>query len=205
MQAVHDDEQSAILRALDRISSILVPGETIEAYAVQRRIFAMKRRRDIVIATTGRLILMRRGFFGGYSIQDVRWQDVKDARIKVGILGADITLEALSAPDMAVSGEEKKTLVYTGLRKEEAQAVYRVCQAQEQAWREKRRLRELEELRAKSGGFDMGSARTAVPSPTSGAGDDSVARLQRAKEMLEKGLIADSEYETIKARIVGSL
>jgi hypothetical protein len=32
-----------------------------------------------------------------------------------------------------------------------------------------------------------------------------VARLQRAKEMLEKGLIADSEYETIKARIVGSL
>jgi Bacterial PH domain len=204
MKAVHDDEQSAILRALDRISSILVPGETVEAYAVQRRIFAMKRRRDIVIATTGRLILMRRGFFGGFSIQDVRWQDVKDARITVGILGADIMLEALSAPDIAVAGE-KQTLVYTGLRKEEAQAVYRVCQAQEQAWREKRRLRELEELRAKSGGFDMGSARSAAPSPTPGAGDDSVARLQRAKEMLEKGLIADSEYETIKARIVGSL
>jgi hypothetical protein len=204
MQSVHDDEQSAILRALDRISSILVPGETVEAYAVQRRIFAMKRRRDIVIATTGRFILMRRGFFGGYSVQDVRWQDVKDARITVGILGADITLDALSAPDIAVAGE-KQTLVYTGLRKEEAQAVYRVCQAQEQAWREKRRLRELEELRAKSGGFDMGSARSVAPSPTQGAGDDSVARLQRAKEMLEKGLIADSEYETIKARIVGSL
>jgi hypothetical protein len=202
MQSVQEDEQSTILRALDRISSILVPGEAIEAYAVQRRIFAMKHRRDIVIATTGRLILMRRGFFGGFAIQDVRWQDVKDARIKVGILGADITLEALSAPDMAVAGE-KQTLVYTGFRKEEAQAVYRVCQGQEQAWREKRRLRELEELRAKSGGFDMGSARGTSPTP--GAGDDSVARLQRAKEMLEKGLIADSEYETIKARIVGSL
>jgi len=204
MEAVHEDEQSVILRALARISSILVLGETIEAYAVQRRIFAMKHRRDIVIATSGRLILMKRGFFGGFSVQDVRWQDIKDARIAVGILGADITLEALSAPDMAVSGE-KQTLVYTGFRKEEAQAVYRVCQAQEQAWREKRRLRELEELRAKSGGFDMGSARSAALSPTPGAGDDSVARLERAKEMLEKGLIADSEYETIKARIVGSL
>ena len=204
MAVVNADEQSVILRALGRISAILVLGETIEAYAVQRRIFAMKHRRDIVIATTGRLILMRRGFFGGFSVQDVRWQDVKDARITVGILGADIALEALSAPDMAVAGE-KQTLIYTGFRKEEAQAVYRVCQAQEQAWREKRRLRELEELRAKSGGFDMGSVRSAAPSPTPGAGDDSVARLQRAKEMLEKGLIADSEYETIKARIVGSL
>jgi len=204
MAVVNADEQSVILRALGRISAILVLGETIEAYAVQRRIFAMKHRRDIVIATTGRLILMRRGFFGGFSVQDVRWQDVKDARITVGILGADIALEALSAPDMAVAGE-KQTLVYTGFRKEEAQAVYRVCQAQEQAWREKRRLRELEELRAKSGGFDMGSVRSAAPSPTPGASDDSVARLQRAKEMLEKGLIADSEYETIKARIVGSL
>jgi hypothetical protein len=38
--------------------------------------------------------------------------------------------------------------------------VYRVRQAQDQAWREKRRVRELEEMRAKSGGIplmDLGS------------------------------------------------
>jgi hypothetical protein len=192
--------QGSILKALDRISSILVPGEKIEASAVQRRMFALRHRRDIVIATSGRCILMTRGFIGGFAIRDVRWQDVKDARIKVGVFAAEITIEALPAPDLALSGE-RKTHVFSGLRKEEAQAVYRVCQAQEQAWREKRRLRELEELRAKSGGFDIGAA----PSSPQGSGDDSVARLQRAKEMLEKGLIADSEYETIKARIVGSL
>ena len=147
---------------------------------------------------------MKRGFFGGFTVQDVRWQDVKDAQIKVGILAAEITIEALSAPDMALSGE-RKTLAFSGLRKEEAQAVYRVCQAQEQAWREKRRLRDLEELRAKSGGIDIGSTYGATQPNPQGSGDDSVARLQRAKEMLEKGLIADSEYETIKARIVSSL
>ena len=39
-----------------------------------------------------------------------------------------------------------------GLNPEQAQAVYRICQAQDQAWREKRRVREMEELRARSGG-----------------------------------------------------
>jgi hypothetical protein len=34
------------------------------------------------------------------------------------------------------------------------------------------------------------------------AGDDPLARLQRAKEMLAGGLITDSEYESIKAKIV---
>lgn len=196
--------RGSVLKALDRISSILVPGEKIEASAVQRRIFALRHRRAIVIATSGRCILMTRGFIGGFAMQDVRWQDVKDARIKVGVFAAEITIEALSAPDLALS-EEKRTLVFSGLRKDEAQAVYRVCQAQEQAWREKRRLRELEELRAKSGGFDIGAAHGAAPSNPQGSNDDSVARLQRAREMLEKGLIADSEYETIKARIIGSL
>ena len=204
MASASSHEESSVLKALGRISSILVPGEKIEASAVQRRMFALKHRRDIVIATSGRCILMTRGLLGGFAIRDVRWQDVKDAQIKVGVFAAEITLEALSAPDLAISAEQK-TLVFSGLRKDEAQAVYRVCQAQEQAWREKRRLRELEELRAKSGGFDIGAARGASPSNPQGSDDDSVARLQRAKEMLEKGLIADSEYETIKARIIGSL
>ncbi len=89
---------------------------------------------------------------------------------------------------------------FTGLRKADAQAVYRICQAQEQAWREKRRLRELEELRAKSGGFQGnvgGSSSIAEEEPTE--------RLRKAKAMLEQGLISDSEYETIKARVIGQL
>ncbi|WP_238326357.1 SHOCT domain-containing protein [Burkholderia pseudomallei] len=83
------------------------------------------------------------------------------------------------------------------MRKAEAQAIYRICQAQEQAWREKRRQRELEEMRAKSGGFQGSfgdSAATTSESPTE--------RLQKAKAMLDQGLISDSEYETIKAKVI---
>ena len=194
-----------IAKAIAYLSSLLVPDEMIEAYAVQRRWFALRHRRSLVFATSGRFIGMTRGLLGGFTPQDVRWQDVKDARIRVGILAAEITIEALSNPDLAISGNTR-TLRFGGLRKDEAEAVYRVCQAQEQAWREKRRLRELEELRAKSGGIQLGaSAAAPLPPQLVAEGENAARRLQQAKEMLDKGLISDSEYETIKARIVSSI
>ncbi len=192
-------------RVLASLSSVLVPGETIEAYAVQNQLFAGLRRPNIVLATTGRLIGVRRGFFGGFTPQDIRWQDVKEASIKVGVFGADLTIEALSSPDLASSIGEG-SIVFRGLRKDGAEAVYRICQAEKQAWREKRRLREIEELRAKSGGIQLGASQLSPDQPQAQAeGADATTRLQRAKEMLDKGLITDSEFETIKARIISSL
>jgi hypothetical protein len=94
--------------------------------------------------------------------------------------------------------------VFPGLRKDEAQAVYRICQAQEQSWREKRRVRDLDELRAKSGGIQLGQ--TPVAGGTAGEADRTpAARLERARDMLQKGLITDAEFEQIKAKIVAEL
>ena len=196
-----------LAKAVAELKSLLVPGESLEAYAVQRRLFALTHRRALLGATSGRLISLTRGLLGGFHPTTVRWQDLKEARVDVGIFGASLTISYLiTSPDLAVSGTAG-SMIFTGLRKEEAQQVYRLCQAQDQAWREKRRLRELEELRAKSGGIQFGSQASPFPSATSSAGEeeDPVARLQRAKEMLEKGLISDSEYETLKARIVNLL
>jgi hypothetical protein len=68
-------------------------------------------------------------------------------------------------------------------------------------------VRELEELRAKSGGIQSGAAGAGagLASPSGGGQDDAVARLERAKAMLDKGLISDAEYEALKARIVNTL
>ena len=90
---------------------------------------------------------------------------------------------------------------FRGLRKDQAQAVYRICQTQDQAWREKRRVRELEELRARSGGIQVTSAPARRQPARSG---DAVRRLQEAKQMLDARLITDAEYEAIKAKIVSS-
>ena len=95
---------------------------------------------------------------------------------------------------------------FTGLRKDQAQAMYRICQQHDQVWREKRRIRELEELRAKSGGVQIGSGQAAYAGAESaGAESEPARRLRQAREMLDAKLISDSEFESIKAKIVSGL
>src|SRR6185369_5690632 len=104
-----------IAAALAQMAQLLVPGETLEAYAVQRRVFAITHRRTIVGATSGRLIGMSRGLFGGFGPRDIRWQDLKDARLRVGIFGADLTVISFSNPHLAVAGQVV-TRAFVGLR-----------------------------------------------------------------------------------------
>jgi hypothetical protein len=194
-------------RGLHELESILVPGERLLAYAVQRRLFALTHRRTIVGATTGRFVAITRGLFGGFTLFDVRWQDLHDAGIRVGIFGADLVVSSLATEDLATRESVGRIMGFRGLRKEQAQAVYRICQAQEQSWREKRRVRDLAELRAESGGVQIGSgfAGTGPASAAPSASGDPAERLRRAKEMLDSGLITDTEYESIKARVVDAL
>ena len=195
-----------LARALAELQALLIPGETIEAYAVQRRLYALTHRRALVVATSGRLIAVQRGLFGSFHPISVRWQDLKEARVDIGVLAARLTIRFFGSPDLAISGSEASR-TFTGLQKQHAEAVYRVCQAQDQAWREKRRVRELEEMRARSGGVQLGGSGPGAglgAMPASGQ-DDTVARLEKAKAMLDKGLISDAEFEALKARIVNTL
>jgi len=200
------DEDYRVRDALDQLRALLVPGESIGAYAVQRRLFALSHRRIIVCATSGRFISLSRGLFGGYTPHDVRWQDLDDATITAGIFGATLSITTLADPDLATRGAAGRTMRIEGLRKDQAQQVYTICQAQEQSWREKRRVRDLDELRAQSGGVNIGSgALTGAAAAVAGAGGDPTERLRKAKQMLDDGLITDAEYETIKARVVDGL
>jgi hypothetical protein len=190
---------------LDAVESLLIPGERLECHAIQHRLFALTHRRLVVGATSGRLIAVQRGLISGFTTQDIRWQDLRDAQLQVGIFGATLTVTADPGEDLAGAQGAGRMLRFGGLRKEQAKEVYRACQFQEQAWREKRRVRELEEMRAKSGGVHLGAA----PGVASAGGDDAgrspQARLQRARDMLDEGLLTDAEYEQVKARILGEL
>jgi len=199
--------EPGVSRALAALRSLLIPGEELVSHAVQRRVFALNHRRTIVGATSGRLIAVTRGLFGDYAPQDVRWQDLQDAQLRVGVFGATLSISTHGAGDLASAEGPRRTLVVTGLRKGAAQEVYRACQTQEQAWREKRRVRELEELRAKSGGISLGGGlQGAAPAGTGADGAQAPsARLQRAKEMREQGLLSDAEFEQVKARILAEL
>jgi hypothetical protein len=199
-------DDSGLGAALATLQGLLTSGETLEAWAAQRRIYALTHRRVCIAATSGRFISLQRRLFGGYDSADIRWQDLKEARISAGIIAADLTLVAQSSSDLNIGAEVNRVWSFEGLNKDQAQAMYRICQQHDQVWREKRRVRELEELRAKSGGVQI-SGNQAGYSGTDAAGIESepTRRLRQAREMLDAKLISDSEFESIKAKIVSGL
>jgi hypothetical protein len=190
--------------ALATLQGLLTSGETLEAWAAQRRLYALSHRRALIAATSGRFISLKRRLFGGYDSADIRWQDLKETRISAGIIAADLTLVAQSSADLNIGAEVNRVWTFEGLHKDQAQAMYRICQQHDQVWREKRRVRELEELRAKSGGVQI-SGQPAYSGDAAGAESEPARRLRQAREMLEAKLISDSEFETIKAKIVSGL
>jgi hypothetical protein len=192
--------------ALATLRGLLTAGETLEAFAAEHRLFALTHRRMCVAATSGRFISLKRRLFGGYESADIRWQDLKETRISAGILAADLTLVAQANSDLNIGSEVNRVWTFANLCKDQAQAMYRICQQHDQVWREKRRIRELEELRAKSGGVQIGAGQSAYGgADAAGTESEPVRRLRQAREMLEAKLITDSEFESIKARIVSGL
>jgi hypothetical protein len=200
-------EDPRMHRILVTLQGLLTAGETLEAWAVQHRLFALTHRRACIAATSGRFISLTRRLIGGYDSADIRWQDLNETRIRAGIIAADLTLVAQSTSDLNIASKGYRVLTFEGFRKDQAQAIYRICQQHDQVWREKRRVRELEELRAKSGGVQFGNAPSAASpdSATPSAESEPARRLRQVREMLEAKLISDAEYESIKAKIISGL
>lgn len=187
-----------ITAALNTLQRLLLNDETIIHSSSQVRLAALLHRRIIVATTSSRLIIFKRRLIGGYQMIDVRWQDLRDAAINENLLekyfGAVFKAHVAGRGIQVVSGLEVAT----------ARALYVFCQQQEQEWREKNRIRSIEEDRAKSGGMVLGhlGGHISDASPTA---EEPLSRLKKAKDMLNEGLISDAEFETIKARIVNSL
>jgi hypothetical protein len=204
--AVAGAEDAGAQRVLATLKDLLTTGETLEAWAMQHRLFALTHRRVCVAATSGRFIWLKRRVLGGYDSDNIRWQDLKETRIQAGIIAAALTLVAQSSADLNIGSEIDRVWTFEGLRKDQAQGLYRICQQHDQVWREKRRVRELEELRAKSGGVQFGNAAPAYPGADAAGGEsEPVRRLRQAREMLDARLISDAEFESIKAKIVSGL
>jgi hypothetical protein len=206
-----DPQEPGLDAVFTTLRGLLTAGESLEAWAVQHRLFALTHRRACIAATSGRFISLNRRLLGGYESADIRWQDLKETRISAGILAADLTLVAQASSDLNMGAEVNRVWTFAGLRKDQAQAMYRICQQHDQVWREKRRIRDLEELRAKSGGVQIGNGPIGggqsgyAGADIAGAESEPARRLRQAREMLDAKLISDSEFESIKAKIVSGL
>ena len=201
-------DTDALRRVVDEVARLLTPNEELLYVALQNAT-ALSMKKDCAVVTSNRLILYRPGLFGAANFDDWLWQDVKDVTIKQGMLSTEVTVEGVSGGRSVIGG----------LDKHQARRLYGLAQQLEQEWREKRRIRQMEEARAQAGGIYLANppaAPTIGPSaplasaPETGAPagavlDDSVARLARAKTMRDQGLISDAEFETVKAKILAEL
>lgn len=182
-----DREQLA--RVASGVGTILTPNEEILYVALQNAT-ALSLRKDSVVATNNRIIFYRPSVLGRVDFADYLWEDVRNVAIKEGLLAADLTVELIDGR-VDQAGNLDKTQV---------RRLYAICQQKEQEWREKRRVRDMEEARARSGGIQMN-----VPQLGGGApAEDPTQKLARAKAMLDQGLISEAEYETVKAKILSS-
>ena len=186
-----------IARTIEKLRSVLTSGEVIQESVFQLRLRALTHRRALVVTTDRRIIFFRRGLLGGFDMTDFQWQDVENAHVKEhffpACFGADLTIVSTDAGSAKMQG----------LDSVKARKIYAYAQGQEQAWREKNRIREIEELRAKSGGITLNSSGSPVGGPTAApaATEDMTKKLKEAKELLDSGAISDVEFETIKARL----
>ena len=180
-------QTDALQRVAADVTKILTPNEEILYIALQN-ITALQLKKDSVVATSNRVICYKPGMLGRVVFEDFLWQDVKETKISQGFLSTDFSVETVKG-QRALLG---------GLDKDQAKRLYGICQQMEQEWREKRRIRDMEEARAKAGGVYM-APQTAAPA------EDPVAKLAKAKQMLDQGLISEAEYETLKARILAAM
>lgn len=125
--------------ALTTLKSLLLKDETVIQSSHQLRLKALKHRREIVVATNMRLVIFIRRLIGGYRMHDIRWQDLQDAAINEnllpGLFGAELRLRLYTGNLVRIDGLEPVS----------ARALYVYCQQQEQEWREKNRVRGMEE------------------------------------------------------------
>lgn len=192
---LNEEQDPEIVRLVhQKVSEILTPGEEILYIAVQSRPL-INFSPDSVILTSRRFIVYRPQIFGQVTFEDHIWRDLHDARLNEGVLGATLAMDTVRGTTLGVDY----------LPKSQARRLYAIAQEKEEQVLDERRLREMEEARAKAGGVIIhGSAMgqtQASPIPQ----NDPTQKLQQLKSMLDANLITKKEYDSKKAEIIASM
>lgn len=191
-----DREQKAKALA----STTLMDEEVLIAGAVQKRIFALWRRRDVLAITNSRVLVFKRGLFGGYNMLDIQWKDLKDAIIQQNVLdtvcGSNLAFRHLAT--------HLPTFVVFGIESEMARKIYTRAQKEEQSWEEKRRVRAMEEVRAAAGGVTVHAAVPTAPAAPVVQKNSMMDDIQKAKVLLDQGVISDAEFQEMKSKILAA-
>jgi hypothetical protein len=185
------------VRWLKQAQPVLTKDERVLGFARQIWIQAPVQR-DLAVVTNRRLIFFKPRFFGRMTFDDFLWQDVDDVQVTTQMFSATLTVEGLKHRNGECGTVSRRM---RGIEKMPAQRVYALAQEIEEEWREKNRVRKMEEERAKSGNMLIhlpGNGHT----PADSTVEDHLAQLKRFHE---GGLITGAEYEAQKAKLISRI
>ncbi|RYE19892.1 MAG: hypothetical protein EOP42_28335, partial [Sphingobacteriaceae bacterium] len=161
---------------------------------------------DCVALTNNRIFFFTAANLGlSIKFIDFVWKDVIEVRIKEELLGAVFSVKTLNGAETSVDF----------LPKTQARKLYQYGQEREQAEREERRQRDLEEKRAASGTIHADLPRFAsnqnqpepvAPKPIEEAKPDELTtKLKKLKMLFDNGLITQEEYNQKKLDLLSEL
>lgn len=165
----------------EKLKTLLIKNEAVIADAMQTRAQALFNRRQYVATTNTRIVYLRRGVLGGFHMLDYQWKDLVDVMMQ------ENTLPSVNGSRLTFKMTDGMAFYMDGLAPEPTLILYRQCQAQEQVWEEKRRIRAVDEDRGIYGKQEV---------------DEIAGKLKKIKELLETGAINDVEFEELKAKII---
>jgi len=193
-------------KAYSKLTDILMKDEAIIEKGIDKRPFALFSRRQVFAVTNSRVISLKRGLLGGFQMKDFQWKDLEDAQVSENVFsslcGSSLSFKA------DFNGVSMLIEVFPELKI--ASKAYKHAQQEEQSWEEKRRIRGMEEKRAKAGGIMIGQN----TSPTVSTGlvsqeeqnlnqkIDITDELFKLKKLLDEGILSDAEFQEMKSKIL---
>lgn len=180
-----------------KLQSLLMSNETINKSALEIRLNSLFARRRLIAITNSRIIFVYRNKLGGYDMKDCQWKDLIDVKLSENVFPTYFG----STLDFKFSNSPVAEIKISGIKSNMAAEIYAFSQREEQTWEEKKRIRSIEEDRAKAGGVHING----IPNVNNLGGKphkDISEELMSVKKLLDDGTITDAEFQEIKSKIL---
>lgn len=180
-----------VAKVATRVRELCTKNEEILYIAIQSKPIA-NFTPDSVVLTNRRFMIFRPKLLGRMSFVDCLWRDCKDVHVNENMIGATISLTGVNG--------HVELLDY--IPKAQARMIYRHAQEQEELAFHTRRNMHMEELQAGADKTVINQAIGATMPQQTQAAIDPVAKLTQLKQLLDSGIIEQSEFDAKKAELL---
>jgi hypothetical protein len=187
-----EQDASTVSKIVAKAKGLLTNGEDILYVAIQKKPLVTISP-DSILLTNKRFMIVRPKLLS-MTFSDYPWREVSDVHLSEQILTSTISCKITSGASISIDSIPKK----------QAKRVYTISQEMEEKMFEFRRQRDMDEKRAGAGGVVINSPLNTTPASAESV-EDPLAVLGKLKQLLDNGLIEQSEYDLKKKEVLSKL